>query len=530
MHSVSANSHSVGANSHSVGANSKDSMLSMDHKSYVIAKLHQRHKEQMMHIESIVDNSHRFDPHVRIKQECTERARNYEKAVLVSKNNVMRQRLDEAPRVVDSCNIKPDHSSHAHEKPKSHCKMKGFKTVKKLPPVSLSPGRSVYEFDDSSSYTSNSGTNSISSLYGRENYSIDNKNEGRSTLFENKNEGRSLLSTIAIAKTTSVDSIDSESHNLYLWGDCITKPFHPFNPYNSYHTQSSSLSQSLQPNHLTPYKSMRINVHSSSSSTSTNSSNYSYSPSSASYSATGKKKIKNNQFSPLNSLHNNNASQKTKKNIKNGEASSGKSSLDLPLEEEEEMVDEVSTYSTCSIEDGNVKVLAECFMPVLHSVHNELYTVQVTHNPIDFSSISIRVVLKENGINGEKKGEKSPEKSLEKGKLKEICDKDHGNEKDKEKLKSRDKGDEKGNEKDKKNEKEKDQKKNNKIRSIITERKLNIEDMKRIIPKSELDLDLIDLRDSISEFTNDEKQTLDLYSVRTAIVRMFQESVETGKG
>ena len=92
MHSVSANSHSVGANSHSVGANSKDSMLSMDHKSYVIAKLHQRHKEQMMHIESIVDNSHRFDPHVRIKQECTERARNYEKAVLVRKNNVMRQR------------------------------------------------------------------------------------------------------------------------------------------------------------------------------------------------------------------------------------------------------------------------------------------------------------------------------------------------------------------------------------------------------------------------------------------------------
>jgi hypothetical protein len=53
-----------------------------------------------------------------------------------------------------------------------------------------------------------------------------------------------------------------------------------------------------------------------------------------------------------------------------------------------------------------------------------------------------------------------------------------------------------------------------------------IEDIKKMIPIGILDLNAINLTLLISDFTNDKKLTMNLYSTRTIIKRMFEESDE----
>jgi hypothetical protein len=70
--------------------------------------------------------------------------------------------------------------------------------------------------------------------------------------------------------------------------------------------------------------------------------------------------------------------------------------------------------------------------------------------------------------------------------------------------------------------------------NVIYERIIDIESAKRLIPLDILNLDKINLLDIINDFTaggeGEEERDVDLYSIRSAIFRMFDESVEKGGG
>mmetsp|Transcript_16159 Transcript_16159/g.15505 ORF Transcript_16159/g.15505 Transcript_16159/m.15505 type:complete len:1363 (+) Transcript_16159:218-4306(+) len=65
---------------------------------------------------------------------------------------------------------------------------------------------------------------------------------------------------------------------------------------------------------------------------------------------------------------------------------------------------------------------------------------------------------------------------------------------------------------------------------LLGERIVPIEDAKKMIPIGILDLNNINLTLLISDFTNDKKLTMNLYSTRTIIKRMFEESDEDDGG